>query len=101
MKDGKPVPTVEERQAEDKKKRDEDFKIKMQEYEKKQKEDSFKFEEYCKRQESLDEKIVDERKKIENVTNTTKDKIILASISLFWLGMVFYSNYSNYFGSKL
>jgi len=29
MKDGKPVPTVEERQAEDKKKRDEDFKIKM------------------------------------------------------------------------
>jgi hypothetical protein len=40
MKEGRPVPTVEERQAEDKKKRDEDFKIKMEEFEKKSAENS-------------------------------------------------------------
>ena len=49
MKEGRQPPTVEERMAEDKKKRDKDFEIKMEEFKIKEKENKLKFNEYLEK----------------------------------------------------
>lgn len=49
MKEGRQPPTVEERMAEDKKRRDAAFEQKMEEFKRREKENQEKFNEYIKK----------------------------------------------------
>ena len=57
MKEGKQPLSIEERQKEEKKTRDEDFKKKMEEFEKKNKDNQDKFDEFVQKSESINKEI--------------------------------------------
>lgn len=101
MKEGKQPPTLEERQKEEKKARDEDFKKKMEEFERKNKENQDKFDEFVQKSESINKQIQKEREKIESSHNGLRDKILLGAMVFLWISMVVYTNYSNAFGPKV